>query len=60
MGKLCHQGERGCLRREHRWMASPPWVQIVTPDQIVNGQVDTSVPPTGSGTQWGTSIAAPA
>ncbi len=35
------------------WMASRPWVQIVTPDQIVNGQVDTSVPPTGSGTQWG-------
>ena len=35
------------------WMASRPWVQIVTPDQIVNGQVDTSVPPNGSGTQWG-------
>jgi len=41
------------------WMASRPWVQIVTPDQIVNGQVDTSVPPTGTGTQWATSIAAP-
>ncbi|HEX4086186.1 MAG TPA: hypothetical protein VHY22_14820 [Chthoniobacteraceae bacterium] len=36
------------------WMASRPWVQIVTPDQIVSGQVDTSVPPNGSGTQWGT------
>ena len=36
------------------WMATRPWVQIVTPDQIVNGQVDTSVPPNGSGTQWGT------
>ncbi len=36
------------------WMATRPWVQIVTPDQIVNGQVDTSVPPTGTGTQWGT------
>jgi hypothetical protein len=36
------------------WMASRPWIQIVTPDQIVNGQVDTSVPPNGSGTQWGT------
>ena len=35
-------------------MASRPWIQIVTPDQIVNGQVDTSVPPNGTGTQWGT------
>ena len=36
------------------WMASRPWIQIVTPDQIINGKVDTSVPPTGAGTQWGT------
>jgi hypothetical protein len=36
------------------WMASRPWVEIVTPDQIVNGKVDTSVPPTGTGTTWGT------
>ncbi len=36
------------------WMASRPWIQIVTPDQIVNNQVDTSVPPNGSGTHWGT------
>ena len=32
-----------------RWLASHPWIQIVTPDQIANGQIDTSVPPTGSG-----------
>ncbi len=37
-----------------RWLANHPWIQIVTPDQIVNNQVDTSVPPTGNGTQWGT------
>ncbi len=36
-----------------QWMATRPWVQIVTPDQIVNGQIDTSVPPTGAGTAWG-------
>ena len=28
-----------------RWLASHPWVQMVTPDQIVAAQVDTSVPP---------------
>ncbi len=37
-----------------RWLASHPWVEIVTPDQIANNQIDTSVPPTGNGTQWGT------
>lgn len=36
-----------------RWLASHPWVQIVTPDQIVNGQVDTSVPPDGTGDAFG-------
>ena len=40
--------------KDIRWLASHPWVQIVTPDQIASNQVDTSVPPTGSGTQWGT------
>ena len=37
-----------------RWLANHPWIEIVTPDQIVSNQVDTSVPPNGSGTQWGT------
>ena len=32
-----------------RWLASHPWVELVTPDQIVTGQVDTSVPPDGKG-----------
>jgi hypothetical protein len=27
------------------WMASHPWIQMVTPDQIASGQIDTSVPP---------------
>jgi len=36
-----------------RWLASHPWVQIVTPDQIAGNQIDTSVPPTGTGTHWG-------
>jgi glycosidase len=27
------------------WMANHPWIQIVTPDQIANNQIDTSVPP---------------
>ena len=31
------------------WMASHPWIQIVTPDMIVSGTLDTSVPPTGTG-----------
>jgi len=37
-----------------RWLANRPWIQIVTPDQIASNQIDTSVPPNGSGTQWGT------
>jgi len=30
------------------WMANHPWIQIVTPDQIAAGQVDTAVPPSPS------------
>ena len=37
-----------------RWMASHPWVQLVTPDQIANGQVDLSRPPDGLGDAFGT------
>lgn len=37
-----------------RWMASRPWVQLVTPDQIATGQVDLSVPVDGTGDIWGT------
>jgi glycosidase len=36
-----------------RWLASHPWTPIVTPDQVVKGQVDTSVPPTGTATTFG-------
>ena len=36
-----------------RWLASHPWVEIVTPDEIVNAQVDTSVPPDGVGDAFG-------
>ena len=36
-----------------RWLASHPWVQMVTPDQIVNAQVDTSIPPDGVGDTFG-------
>ena len=31
------------------WLASHPWIQMVTPDMIVSGTLDTSVPPTGAG-----------
>ncbi len=37
-----------------RWMASRPWVQIVTPDQIGSAQVDLSLPADGVGDTWGT------
>jgi len=37
-----------------RWLGARPWVQIVTPDQIANGEIDLSVPPDGIGDQWGT------
>ena len=36
-----------------RWLGARPWIQIVTPDQIVNGEVDTSVPPDGVGNPFG-------
>ena len=38
-----------------RWLANHPWVEMVTPDQIIQGQVDTSVPPTGNGHSVGDS-----
>ena len=37
-----------------RWLGARPWIQIVTPDQIVKGEIDTSVPPDGVGDQFGT------
>ncbi len=37
-----------------RWLASHPWVKIVTPDQIASGQVDLNIPPDGAGNTWGT------
>jgi len=37
-----------------RWLASHPWVELVTPDQIASGQVDLNVPPDGNGNTWGT------
>lgn len=36
-----------------RWMASHPWIQIVTPDQIAAGGVDLSQPPDGQGDAFG-------
>ncbi len=36
-----------------RWLGSRPWIQLVTPDQIVNGAVDLSQPPDGTGDTWG-------
>ena len=36
-----------------RWIASHPWLQLVTPDQIANGLVDLSQPPNGVGDVWG-------
>ncbi len=36
-----------------RWIASRPWLQLVTPDQIANGLVDLSQPPNGTGDVWG-------
>ena len=37
-----------------RWIASHPWLQLVTPDQIASGLVDLSQPPDGAGDVWGT------
>jgi hypothetical protein len=37
-----------------RWLASRPWVQIVTPQQIASGAIDLNVPPDGAGNTWGT------
>ena len=36
-----------------RWIASHPWLQLVTPDQIADGLVDLSQPPDGMGDVWG-------
>jgi len=31
------------------WLASRPWVELVGPDQVANGNVDLSLPPDGTG-----------
>lgn len=36
-----------------RWLASHPWVKVVTPQQIAAGAVDLSIPPDGAGDTWG-------
>ena len=36
-----------------RWLASHPWIQLVTPDQIAGGKVDLSQPPDGQGDTFG-------
>ncbi len=36
-----------------RWLASRPWIQVVTPQQIAAGEVDLSQPPDGMGDTWG-------
>ena len=36
-----------------RWLASRPWIQLVTPDQIAAGALDISVPPNGTNDAWG-------
>jgi hypothetical protein len=36
------------------WMASRGWIEIVSPDAVVNGQIDISTPPDGSGDAWNT------
>lgn len=40
--------------RNIRWIANKPWIQVVTPDQIANNEIDLSVPPDGTGDAWGT------
>lgn len=40
--------------RNLRWLANRPWVQIVSLDDIANGEVDLSQPPDGQGDIWGT------
>jgi hypothetical protein len=37
-----------------RWLASRPWIEVVTPDEIASGQVDLSQPADGMGDTWGT------
>ena len=36
-----------------RWIASRPWLQLVSPDQVASGSVDLSQPPDGVGDIWG-------
>ncbi len=35
-----------------RWLANKGWVQLVTPDRILSGQVDISLPSDGTGDVW--------
>lgn len=37
-----------------RWLASRPWIQIVSLDDIANGNLDISTPPDGTKDVWGT------
>ncbi len=40
--------------RNIRWIASRPWIEVLTPEQIAAGEVDLSVPPDGRGDLWAT------
>lgn len=35
------------------WLASRPWVRLVTPQQILDGEIDLSQPADGTGDAWG-------
>lgn len=35
-----------------RWLASRGWIQIISPDQIANNQIDISLPPDGNNDVW--------
>lgn len=40
--------------RNIRWIANKPWIEVITPDQIANNEIDLSVPPDGNGNAWST------
>lgn len=48
------KAQADAYERNIRWMASRPWIHLVTPQEIAAGKVDLSIPPDGIGDTWGT------
>ena len=51
---FANKTQADAYERNLRWLANRPWIELITLDDIANGEVDLSQPPDGIGDNWGT------